>query len=355
MNSFMNSTFDVVDYIVNDDLEKLAEIVENLSDDAKTAYVPSLEEAQAADEKSFGVVLWHPSIGKFNKFAMDNKGITELNLALLAENADNLPEEILKVAATNLTCSAIKFGIEVPEKLKEYASDSYMHNIIDVSSINEASFHLKTATASSKIYALPEEKQYSISSTEEIKEASLYFNTHHNSFTPTKKLEYAINVAQAAKDNGIDLRDTLIEKYASLDTNAFNPDFKHHIGSRISFLKDNQDGEQVYKDLLEKSAELGPDKTAAALYIIDKRTGVALSYGKGIDDAIMATMDMQKEAGYDIDGTYVTKDQLVKLSNEDLTSIVGNNVISELKGDDGLDVLASLPKPIREEVINLIP
>ena len=41
MNKIATIVFDVVDEIVSGDVEKLAEVVESLSDDAKMAYVPS--------------------------------------------------------------------------------------------------------------------------------------------------------------------------------------------------------------------------------------------------------------------------------------------------------------------------
>ena len=58
--------------------------------------------------------------------------------------------------------------------------------------------------------------------------------------------------------------------------------------------------------------------------------------------------------GMDIDGTYVTSSSLDALPSGELTSIVGNDVIDELRGEDKLDVLASLPTPIRKEIIDLM-
>ena len=57
MRKITNMSLDVVDHIMNDNLVKLAELVENLSDEAKVAYVPSYEEQQTAKEKDFALVL----------------------------------------------------------------------------------------------------------------------------------------------------------------------------------------------------------------------------------------------------------------------------------------------------------
>lgn len=353
MNSVINSTLDVVDYIVNESLEKLADVVAPLSEAAKKAYVPTVEESQGMDENQFGVVLWHPTIGKFNKFAMNEPAVTEINLALLANNADNLPEEVVKIAGANLTCAAKGFGLEVPEVLQKYASDIFIENLLDVREIDSVKFASKTKKASKRFAT--SDGEYPINTKLEVEKAAEYFDTYHNSFSPNTKLEYAINVTKAAKELDVDLSDTGVNKYASLDTTNFRDDFKYHIESRLSFLKDAQNEEkELYNELLIKSAEIGPNKTAAALYVVDKQTGLASNYGQGLADPLMAVMDIKKEAGMVIDEKMVTHDQLTKLSNEDLTPIVGNNVIAELKGDEGLEVLASLPKPVRQEVLDLI-
>jgi len=216
MNSIINKTLDVVDFIVNEDLEKLANVVEPLSEDAKRAYVPTMEETQGMDDSQFGVVLWHPTIGKFNKFAMNEPAITELNLALLADNVNDLPEELLKIAGANLTCAAKGFGVKVPEALSKYASDIFIENILDVRDINEVNF-VKKANKVDKRFATSDE-EYPINTKEEITKAAEYFNTYHNSFTPNTKLEYAINVTKAATEKNIDVSSSAVIKYASIDT-----------------------------------------------------------------------------------------------------------------------------------------
>lgn len=57
MRKITNMNLDVVDHIMSDNLVKLAELVENLSEEAKVAYVPSFEEQQEAKEKDFALVL----------------------------------------------------------------------------------------------------------------------------------------------------------------------------------------------------------------------------------------------------------------------------------------------------------
>ena len=97
-----------------------------------------------------------------------------------------------------------------------------------------------------------------------------------------------------------------------------------------------------------------PTKVAEALNNIDKEFDLVRNYGHGIEDPLVSTLAMVKKAGMDIDGTFITTDSLNSLDEADLTAIVGNDVISELKSEEGVEVLASLPVPVRREVINLI-
>jgi len=56
MNKIASMNLDVVDHVLND-IDKLASIVEDLSDNAKTAYVPSYEEQQEMPDRKFGLIL----------------------------------------------------------------------------------------------------------------------------------------------------------------------------------------------------------------------------------------------------------------------------------------------------------
>lgn len=356
MNSIVTATLDVVDYIVNDELEKLAELIEPLSEMAKKAYIPSLEEAGEMPAKSFGIVLWHPTLGSFNKYAMHEPGITEINLQLLATHLDSLPEEVIKVASTNLTCAARKFGIKIPEQLEKSASSRFIKNVLDIRKINEINFIEKSAKISEEMFALPNDRKYPINNKEEIIKAAEYFEKHGNVFDYITRKEFAENLIKTAEAKKVSLSKFLgIEKYAILDSEKFNHDFKYHIGSRISFLKESQaELKTLYTELLGRALTIGVEKTAAVLSILDNKAGISIMYGKGLEDPIIATYGIQKDAAVITDGTTVTLGKLRSISDEDLTSIIGNDAIHELKGDEGLAVYESLPKPVKNEVLKLV-
>jgi len=57
MNQLASFSLDVIDHVINDQLEKLAKIVEPLSNEAKVAHVPTYEEQAERDDNDFAVIL----------------------------------------------------------------------------------------------------------------------------------------------------------------------------------------------------------------------------------------------------------------------------------------------------------
>jgi hypothetical protein len=134
MKKIASMNLDVVDHVLND-VEKLATLVNDLSDDAKTAYVPSFEEQQDMPDRKFGLILWNSSMGGVNKFAMYSKDLVELNLAFLSDKKDSMPEEVLKIAGANLTKAASDYELDIPENLEEYKSNVYVDNRLNTEDI----------------------------------------------------------------------------------------------------------------------------------------------------------------------------------------------------------------------------
>ncbi len=357
MKKLASINLDATDHVLNDDVSKLAELVEPLSEEARMAYIPSFEEEAEKDEDQFALVLWSPEIGSFNKYGKHTPELVELNMAFLASKMAELPEELVKIAATNLTCAAKNFNITVPDPLKEYQASEYIYNVLDIRDVNEIAYLEKTAEEpQSGPFAWEEEEKYPIGTDMEIKKAAAYFEVEHNNMDIAKKLEFVFNVSEAARARDIPLDRTAIEKYASLDRNAFSDDFKDHLAIRKGQLRDEGDEEikSGYTDLSKRAEELGTVKTAKVLYELDKLAYLTAEYGKGIVDPLLASMAMRKSAAVDVDGISVTHEQLKGLPSAELTAIIGNDFIPELKADNGIDVLKSLPKPVRQEVLDLL-
>jgi len=357
MRKITNMSMDVVDFVMEDGLTKLAKLVENLSDDAKIAYVPSLEEQQEKSEKDFALILWNPIDDTLNKYALYTQDLVELNMAFLADMKNELPEEVLKIAGANLTTAAKNYKLAIPKELQKYASDKYIYNVLDIRTINEVDYVNKTAQKDEPtLFAWEEEKKYPLHNKINIKKAASFFEKEHSKMSMEKKAEFTKNVFVAAGEHNVHLDNTEIAKYANLKA-EFNPDFYNHVAVRQSYLKDHE-SDQPFKDkynqLLTEADDLGVEKTAMVLEAIDKEAGLTGNYGHGVADPLMAVYDTVKVAEATIDGMTVNLEQLRNIPDGELTALIGNGGISEMKADNGLDVLAALPKPVRQDIIDLL-
>ena len=351
MSNIMSMSLDVVDEVLSGNFEKLAEVVEPLSDSAKVAYVPSIEEQHSRNEKDFGLVLFHPQSGIMHKFALYTPELVELNLAYLDDKKDSLPDEVVKVAATNLVAAANLKNIDIPDGLSEFKeSKTYIPNIVDVREIDNINYTEKVATNQEPTtFALQAEKKYPLDTANNVDEAVAYFDRYHRDFDDvSQKLEYSVNTKIAADSHNISIEGTEVAKYANLSSEVFNKDFSDHMKIRESYLKPETKEKvlETYNDLSKRADEIGPVKTAEVLYQIDKEAGLNHIYGSGVEDPVIATLGEPYVENDTIDGILIKKSALEDMDNEDLTELVGNDVISELKGDDGLAVLKSLPKLI---------
>ena len=191
-------------------------------------------------------------------------------------------------------------------------------------------------------------------SEENVKEAVAYFDRYHKEFDDiNKKLEYAVNTKLAASKLDVTVTNSEISKYATLSRAHFNKDFENHVQIRQSFVHDNEnESSTLYDDLLTRADELGPVKTAEVMYELDKQADITRAYGNAVEDPIISTLLNDLRGAETIDGVIVKHSALCSVDDGVLTKLVGNEVISELKGDDGLAVLKSLPKPIRSSILD---
>src|ERR1035437_1131931 len=132
--------YDVTDYAMNDQLEKIAEIVQPLSEQSQLTPIPDYTDKLAHPKKDFALTLWDKASGEMDKYACYTPELTELNIAFLVANMKTLPEEIVKVAAANLTCAAKKFKVSIPEELGTYKSARYVKRLVDLTDINMLAF-----------------------------------------------------------------------------------------------------------------------------------------------------------------------------------------------------------------------
>jgi len=348
--------YDITDYIVSGDVEKVAELASNCTTDASQIHIPSPEDNAQRDPNEFGVCIYHPRNGFMNKYAAYSKGMTELNLGLLKTQINEIPDEILKVASTNLQKAAAHYKLDFPEELKPFVSEEKLdNNIVNITSIDETAYHVKLASTAPPIehlYALPKKKKYPITNTELVKTAESYFNTYNKDLELDDRIEFATNLNKQMITLGISPTG-LIDKLAHLDYNKLNSDFEYHIKSRIGYTHDEEVA-GLYEALLEKSAEWGVKKVASTLNKIDQKANLTYYYGKNIEDPILSTFGLDKEAEYEIDGKTWKDSDFDKIAKVNFSDLLDSNTISELSGEDRIAVFKSLPKPIRDNIANEI-
>jgi hypothetical protein len=88
------------------------------------------------------------------------------------------------------------------------------------------------------------------------------------------------------------------------------------------------------------------------MYELDKQADITRAYGNGVEDPILSTLSTTTTNSDTVDGILVKHSTLSTLDEGILTKLVGNDIISELKGEDGIAVLKSLPKPIRSSILD---
>lgn len=352
MKNIFSQSFDIVDYVSNNEFEKLAEFAPVISDGAKAFNIDNPEHNQDQD---YAIILHHPTLGSMKKYACYSPEITELNLVCLADKINSLPDEIVKIAATNLTAAAKKFKLSVPDNLVKFASSKFIQRDLTLSGVDDKKYIDKLASQNvtpevHEVYALYD--RFPIHTPEHTKKTISWFEKNAHNLDVSETIEFVVKTTAAAVEQGINLESTELKKYAGLNTNTFNSDFYDLVNIRKNNIpEDRDDLITAYNDILRKADELGPEKVAYTLEYLDKEAGINYKY---VPDPLLTVFGIEKEASITIDGEQITSKMLKKIKKEDLTDLVGTDGIKELRGKDGLAVFASLPAPIRQDIITLI-
>ncbi len=289
MKRLFSINLDVTDYVLSNDVERLANLVAEKSEMAKTASVHSVDERDMLDRENVALILFHPSLGELKKFACDTAGITEINLGLLDSEKDNLPEEIIKISANNLGYVATNLGIDIPENLQKYQTGEWIDPHIDITHLNKVAFYQKL--------------QDNQSEKSEIKE----------------------EIEKVAKDN--------------FDRSVFSNEIEANIRARINLTHDDQ-AIELYEDMLDKYANYTPEKIYEILTLADDYAKMAKAVQrKIIKTAEAATFGIKKESWYSKNIDSLQSREMPYLSSIEKKALFG---------DEGEDIFNSLPKPIKD-------
>jgi len=351
---FNTFTYDVVDEINLGNIEKIAGLHLDYSPD--DIHVPTAAEMQDLPDSDVALRLYHQSTGFTNKYACYDPGLTQLNIQLLLDRADSLPDEVCKTAAFYLNRAARNQGVPVPYELSVLVGNEKLaSNVVEVDSINETKYFKKLSYNKNKLaevknWALPSKHRYPLDTVEDVEKAASYFKNHYKNFDIADRLEFALNTCKVASMLDVSL-DKHMDKYANLTLDSFNDNFDRHVSMRKDYVL-GEDGKKIYDELLSKHAELGVLTSARALEAIDSHYGIDSLWDTKLADPITATFGLVKEAEVEIDGQYVSQSQLNSLLKKDISGWVDEHTRSELSGSDGLDVFKSLPEPTREGLLS---
>ncbi len=356
MKSLWNKNYDIVDHILNSDLdlEKLASLAESLSENVKNAYIPTYEEQLEMSHNDFALVLWDSKQGYLPKYACYTPELTELNMVYLSDKAKQLPDELVKVAATNLTAAAKKFNVEIPEELKHLESAYFIDRVVDVNSVDQVKYAQKL-TPEEQLSKFALHGRYPIHTPEHIKKAEFWFENNAHNLNIDDTLEFISNLTKEAKAQNVQLEKTAAE-LSKLEIDRFNPDLYNLVQIRKTSLKENQeDFKETYDEILRNADELGTVKVAYLIELLDKEASLDNFYGGSILDPIRTTFAIEKKAGFNFEGKTISPDDLNYIPANTLMNIVNDkDVINGLRGDQSLEVFESLPTPIKRSISDLI-
>ena len=355
MINLLTKSLDITDFFTNNELTKIAEVSADLSEHSKVTDIPMPEDYVNRKDSDFAAILVSPKGDLLQKFAMYNRGLVELNLAFLSELSNELPEELVKKAANNLTAAASNYEIAIPENLEKYASKIFVSRYVDILQIDEAAFITKLAgqdkVEDTKIYAL--KNKYPISTDEELLKSAEWFNKNYTKLDIDEIQEFVTNVNERIADTDVKLA-SVINDFTALNKEAFSDNLRKHLNIRTSYLSDDDSNDHIYDELWSEREDIGPLKTAYVLEAIDRELNLDMLYGDKILDPLRSTLSVTKVASIMYNGTDISQENLNSIKSDDLGLIVGEGLIEELKSNNGLTVFDSLPYPMKNEIVELI-
>ncbi len=346
MKKLFAQTLDCTDYLLTNNVEPVANLVQGLSQLAKTASVHSIDEINGLDDENVALILFHTDLGEINKYACSTAGITEVNINLLASKINEIPEELLKVAGNNLGYVAEHYGISIPEELQVYQSHEWKNPRVDVQHINKVAFYQKVNANKPEVscdtYALPLQEKFPIHDENHVKLAVAYFNEPTTRLNVDDEIMFCKNLVKQAENLNVDITSN-IQDIASLDCTKLSDNFVDNVNARIKLSHDAR-AIELYEDILDKHAEYHPTQLAIVLHEADKYFQLDRAVSKGmIKHAAVATYSMEKLSWFE--------EKLANLDESKTPVYIGKEEYASLFTDEGEDIFNSLPKPTKDKLI----
>lgn len=266
------------------------------------------------------------------KYAMHDRGHAATSMLYFLENIDNIPETLRPKIAANLVNACAWYDLEPPDELVKIALLGAVMTAVDgVNTLSsEASRHKtdmarfraaqaagtkvadlngtdtmplsgrghgkkpsnnpvtsgkmaawvpcgelsqleveKVAVVTNTHYAFPHTKEYPITTTDQVKAASAWFDEYYRDLPPLERRVFSQSLHGRAEELGIKVAGAAT-KYAG---DSYGPHFETEMQGRIRALDGNPVAEG-YKLFWEKRAAFEPSVMAEALALLDARAGI---------------------------------------------------------------------------------
>jgi hypothetical protein len=376
--------FDFYDDPTGSLLKKTYPTANELPEKIKEAHILSTEERDVLRDGAFALRMNNDG-QVLRKFACVDAGNTLLSMLYLEQAAEILPEEAVKVAASNLFDFADEFGLQPTEFVKKAASGmarkrdpmsqpmvgdeadwAQRTNLVSIrggsdsgrviptanqmktASIKDGLLEISGQDAKPKVKKASAEKlalgRFPLDSYGDVKAAVRYFDEHWTELYPAQRHEFAVKTAARAHELDIQTSE-ILDRYGST---GYAPDIDAHIASRKASAP--QEFKDSYNLLKEKRSSVSPDEFVDLLTQVDKAAGLNWHWGASICDPYMATFGgLEKSAQVEAwswqnaDGVHVDAAQLKALAGTDL---IGKNFsadVAEAFKDDPVAIFESMP------------
>jgi len=355
----------IVDFVDDVDKSLLKLIGKDAPTLMKTAQVLTIEEREKLEPDLFALVMHTEDSQVLKKFPITDAANTWLSAQYFEKTAEQLPYVAQKIAASNLHRACAFYKVASPDCVKEWASPEIKNNLYlevrDMKKYAQAAPIRKQAQVESDgskyFYALGD--NYAMPSAEYVKKAAAYFTDHHREFQDAEdRHAFAANVLERAKELSVQLetKDTL-EKYAG---QGYGDSWEGQIRLRQELLQAKPEMAEALNKLASKRAETDADTFSKALYLFDKRAGLARYYDSHLMDAFKSTFGrMHKTAGYSWEdttsGLSISEGELsnaVANKYDRIKSYFGGTLADSLK-KHAVAIFDSLPSDAKETIVKI--
>lgn len=369
MKALENLAIDIFDD--NNVISTMKKIATEIPEELRGIDLPTNYDRNKLDDTQFALSIITKTASRLNKFPINDKLNTSLSNEYFDLNHSKLPAEAQKVAATYIKMACDRFGIEPKETTKTAASrfpvmaNIYIEKLTDKAAgqiimKKEANEHKR----SEHYYALTKtagdgqvNRSYAMPTPNEVEKAAVYFEKFAKQFAPEDRHTFASNVVKRAVELGIDVDNTMIQKYAGL---SFNADVDAYLSTRKSLVEDRPEFVEALTKLASHQGQTDPTTFARVLHEFDKRAGLTRYYDKYLADPYASTFGVPTtktaSALYEIDGLQVKEGDIEKVANNKydvLKSYFGSTLADGLK-KEGSPAFLALPDDSKEVIARII-